>query len=449
MTEANATAARRETLLPQQDAPLAEPEPRRLLTRFLGYLTADSLNYLLGFAIYGWLIRLLSNTEYGHLSVATSVYQVLMMLAALGLDLVGPRLIQDAGGDSSELARLGQRARMKVVFAVCLPITLLVAFVYWHRGQGDVAGIILAGFSMVVARALDVSYLAVALGTPGALAKTRALGLGLYLVVLFAASPVVARFVWIVPILNAVGVTIGRVQLMRLLRSHAGERIRQTRQTVTERTIALRGAKAGLGQLLLFALQSLDVVLLSRFAPAEAVGQYSMVSRLYLFATAVLAALLNAYVPELVAVATRRMSLSRLFRRFLLVSTALGVAGALLFWLLAPRLCELLGHRHLPVVLRVAPVYALIFLVIAIGNPFLSFLPSLHRSTSYTVGIAGALLLLLGLDLQLMPRYGAIGAAWGQLAATVFLALFMAGSYLHYLRSLPNEIATANAEARA
>jgi hypothetical protein len=34
---------------------------------------------------------------------------------------------------------------------------------------------------MVFARALDVTYLAADLGAPGALARTRALGLGLYL----------------------------------------------------------------------------------------------------------------------------------------------------------------------------------------------------------------------------------------------------------------------------
>lgn len=55
--------------------------------RFFGYLSADGLNYALGFLIYGWLVRVLTNQQYGQLSVATSLYQALMMVAALGLDL--------------------------------------------------------------------------------------------------------------------------------------------------------------------------------------------------------------------------------------------------------------------------------------------------------------------------------------------------------------------------
>ena len=78
MSHAAATVDR--VVDPGLDTPVVAPS--NLLRRFLGYLTADSLNYLLGFAIYGWLVRLLSDRQYGHLSVATSVYQVLMMVAA-------------------------------------------------------------------------------------------------------------------------------------------------------------------------------------------------------------------------------------------------------------------------------------------------------------------------------------------------------------------------------
>ena len=54
------------------------------------------------------------------------------------------------------------------------------------------------------------------------------------------------------------------------------------------------------------------------------------------------------------------------------------------------------------------------------------------------MGIACALFLLIGLDIYLMPRYSATGAAIGQLGATAFLGVFMAASYMHYLRTLAN-----------
>lgn len=407
-----------------------------LWAQFFGYLTADGLNYLLGFAIYGWLIRLLSDRQYGYLSVATSIYQVLMMVTALGLDLIGPRLITDAGGNASEFARRGMRIRLALAFFICGPISAVLAVIYWRRGQVDVATVVLAGFAMVLARALDVTYLAVALGAPGALARTRALGLGIFLVTLFACKLTIPRYVWIVPILNAAGITIGRFMLMRTLTKRASERIAPAGLALPTLYILKQGAKAGSGQLLMFVLQGMDVVLLARFVSAESVGQYAMVSRLYLFGTAVLACLLNTYMANLIAVAQDVDSLSKLFRKFFLSSTCIGVLGCAVFWLAAPLTCEVLAHRRLPIVHSLAPLFAVLFLIMAICNPFLSFLPSLHRGSTYLTGISLGTILLGGVDLVLMPRLGSIGAALGQLIATAFLAVFMANAYSKYVRDL-------------
>ncbi|MGH9615362.1 MAG: lipopolysaccharide biosynthesis protein [Acidobacteriaceae bacterium] len=405
-------------------------------TQFFGYLTADGLNYLLGFAIYGWLIRILSDRQYGYLSVATSIYQVLMMVTALGLDLIGPRLITDAGGNASHLAQRGRNIRLATALLVCGPVTVIVAALYWRHGQFEVATVVIAGFAMVLARAFDVTYLAVALGAPGALARTRALGLGLFLATLFACKRIVPSYVWIVPLINAAGVTIGRCQLMRMLRKTAIGRVVAPGLPTPTKYIVKQGAKAGSGQLLLFIFQGMDIVLLAKYVSAESLGQYAMVSKLYLFGTAVLACLLNTYMPSLINVAHDAEAFGRLFRKFVTTSLWIGVAGAGVFWLAAPFTCELLGHRHLPVVHRISPLFALLFLIMAICNPFLSFLPSLHRSGTYLVGICAGTVVLVAGDLILMPRLGPSGAAIGQLIATSFLALFMARTYWIYVRDL-------------
>ncbi len=64
-------------------------------------------------------------------------------------------------------------------------------------------------------------------------------------------------------------------------------------------------------------------------------------------------------------------------------------------------------------------------------------LPALHRGTEYVIGIAFGVALLLGLDLVLMPRYGVLGAAYGQAMATAYLATFSGLVYLRHIRSLP------------
>ena len=412
----------------------AAPNVSALGARFLGYLSADGLNYALGFLIYGWLVRVLTNQQYGQLSVATSVYQALMMMAALGLDLTGPHFLAAAGGDPMDFARQAQRRRLAIAVLVCGPLQVGGALIAWHRGQTLLATVILASFSMVLARALDLTYLAVALRLPAPLAKTRALGLSAYLLMLIVCTPLVRQHLWLVPLLNAVGVTLGRVQLARLLRRHSP----RSRHSLKIRSwqIVAQGIKAGGGQLLLLVMQTGDVVLLVRYVSTDAVGQYAMISRLYLLGTAVLGAMLNTFLPEIVKVSQHASKLHEQFRIFLFANLILGLTGWACFYGLGARLSELLAHRALPTVHAITPVFAVVFLLMAVANPFLSMLPTLHRGTEYMTGIASALVLLLGLDLVLMPRYGVVGAAYAQAVATACLAIFSSVVYLRHVRVL-------------
>jgi O-antigen/teichoic acid export membrane protein len=412
----------------------AAPDVPALGARFFGYLSADGLNYALGFVIYGWLVRVLTNQQYGQLSVATSVYQALMMVAALGLDLTGPRLLALSGGDPMDFARKAQNLRLAVAALVCGPLLLGGALFAWHRGQPLLATVMLASFAMVLARALDLTYLAVALRLPAPLAKTRALGLLAYLLMLIVCTPLVRQHLWAVPLLNAVGVTLGRLRLARLLRRQS-PRSRHSLQ-VRSWEIVSQGIKAGGGQLLLLVMQTGDVVLLVRYVSADAVGQYAMISRLYLLGTAVLGAMLNTFLPEIVKVSQHASKLHAQFRIFVFANLLLGVAGWAGFYALGARLSELLAHRALPAVHIIAPIFALVFLLMAVANPFLSMLPTLHRGTEYMTGIAAAVVLLLGLDLTLMPRYGVAGAAYAQAVVTAGLAIFSGVVYLRHVREL-------------
>jgi O-antigen/teichoic acid export membrane protein len=408
---------------------------RVLGARFLGYTSADGLSYALGFVIYALLIRVLTNRQYGELSIATTLYQALMMVTALGLDLTGPKLIAEFGGDPIDFARKAQRLRIGFAFALCAPLQFAFAFMAWHKGRGLLAGIIVASFAMVLARAWDLTYVAVAAGLPGPVAKTRALGLGVYLVVLALCIPIIRTQLWLVPVLNAFGVTLGRLQLGRILRRRCPE-VHKNRIFVNWEVLKV-GLRASTGQLALLLMQTGDVLLLSRYVSTDVVGQYAMVSRLYLLGTAVLTAMLNTFLPEIVHVAHDAKGLKQQYRIYVAASLVLAITGWALFHFVAARLCETLAHRVLPTVNRITPTFALVFLLLAVANPFLSMLPSLHRSTEYVIGVTSAVALLFGLDLVLMPRYGAVGAARGQAIAMSFLALYSCFICLLHIRSLP------------
>ena len=419
------------------------PRTGVLAARFFGYLSADGLNYALSFIIYALLVRVLTNRQYGELSIATTLYQALMMVSALGLDLTGPKLIAEFGGNPIDFARQAQRLRIKIALLFCAPLQFAFAWMAWHEGRGLLAGIIVASFAMVFARALDLTYVAVAAGLPGPVAKTRAVGLTVYLVILALCIPIIRNHLWLVPVFNALGVTLGRLQLGRILRLRYPDGHPQ--RSFAGWNIIKVGLRASGGHLLLLIMQTGDVILLARYVSTDVVGQYAMVSRLYLLGTAALAALLNTFLPEIVRVAHSASSLRHQFRAYVVANLVLAAAGWAFFHFVAARLCETLAHRTLPIVYSITPTFALVFLLLALANPFLSMLPSLHRSTEYVIGVAAALVLLLALDLVLMPRYGAIGAARGQAIAMAFLALYSCVICLMHIRGLPDLVADATA----
>jgi O-antigen/teichoic acid export membrane protein len=434
-----ATAAEKKSLPPHSQATIPV-----LARRFLGYLSADGLTYLLGFIIYGWLVRVLSNQQYGKLSIATTVYQTLMMVAALGLDLTGAALIKESGSDCIEFARRAQNLRLIVALVVCAPLQAGAALVAWKHQDTLLATLILASFSMVLARAFDLTYLAVALRVPAPLAKTRALGLAIYLALLFLCTPIVRQHLWLVPILNAIGVTIGRVELGRLLRRHAI--LSGNLRSIRFSHLLAEGVKAGGGQLLLLILQTGDIILLARYVNADVLGQYAIVSRLYVLGLAVLGAMFNTFLPEIVHVADQIERLNAVFLKSVGANLALGVmGGAAFYWLSAP-LSEFLGHRSLKSVHAISPVFALVFLLMAITNPFLSTLPSLRRGREYLICVASGLLVLAAVDLTFIPRHGAIAAAWGQTVATAYLGLFSMIVFFRHARLLRSATGKAAVE---
>ncbi|PYT54590.1 MAG: hypothetical protein DMG43_05680 [Acidobacteria bacterium] len=396
-----------------------------LLKRLAGYLSGDSLNYLLGFAIYAWLVRSLSNEQYGYLSVATSIYQPLLVVVALGLDLIGPRVLAEHPGNLAYVVGRVQALRVKFAILICLPVLVVIAFGYLHTGQPQVAVVLTAGFCMVLARAFDVGYVAIALAKPKPLVYSRALGLLAYLVVLLALRGIIARYIWAIPVLNAAGVMAGRLLLMRWVRLQAFGPVLGPSQPcrLISWPLFLSGARTGIGQLILFSSQTLDVVLLNRYVDPGAVGQYAMVSRLYIFGTAVLACVLNAFIPELIASVSHRRFWHRQYK-FLTTSAGVGLLGALAFYFFAARLAEFLGGRPLHLLHLITPVYALVFLAMSIANPFISLLPSLQLETEYLMGVLLGGLAVFGSDLLLIPRFGVAGAAWGQLLGTVVLAAY-------------------------
>ena len=266
--------------------------------------TGDSLSYALGFLIYAWLIRILTYSQYADLSIATSIYQVLMMVAAIGVDLIGPGLLSDHPSHIWTLVGKFETIRISVALAVCLPIIAILAAWYWRQGRSEVAILVLASFAMVLSRVINISYVAIACGMPVSLAKSRVLGMGTFLVLLLGFANVSKAHLWMIPVLNAAGVAVGRVFLKRRLRTALPKRKSPVAIPLRTRHILGVGARSGLGQLIMLGFQTLDIIYLGFYVKPGDLGQYAMIARLYILGTAALTAVFNAFVRSSLTIAT-------------------------------------------------------------------------------------------------------------------------------------------------
>src|SRR5262249_8135115 len=185
------------------------------------------------------------------------------------------------------------------------------------------AELMLASFAMVFARALDLSYVAVAYGLPRHLAKSRLLGLGLYLLALIVAAPLIGRYLWLVPVWNAARVTIRRIQLKRWLHLHLSLRTGIQPPLTWSASVLKAGLKASAGQLILLSSQNLDVVYLAHYAPAAVVGQYAMISRLCVLGSAVLASIFFAFMPDMLRTSASPADFRKTFKRYSVASAIL------------------------------------------------------------------------------------------------------------------------------
>jgi O-antigen/teichoic acid export membrane protein len=429
------TVARPQVSAGQPCAARLNTHPLNLWTicrRFLGYLTGDSLNYALGFLIYAWLIRILSNSQYAQLSIATSLYQTLMMVTAIGIDFIGPSAIRDHFSEAQPLIGQFERTRVGVAFIICLPILSAIAIWYWRQGRYDTAVLIFASFAMVIARAIDLSYVAITYGLPGMLAKSRVLGLAVYLVILLALAGPASRHLWLIPVVNAAGVAIGRMVLKHQLRHKTPQGSARAISPIPTRRILIAGCRSGLGQLIMLGFQTLDIMYLSRYLSASYVGQYAMVERLYIFGTAALTSVFNAFIPNLISGSDPRRGIKWCLR----FSAVVGAIGFVGLAFCGPQAAEFMAGRRLPQVHEVAPWFGAAFFLLAIATPIYGVLAVLRREQEYMVAMLVGAVAMASIDVLLVPRYGLLGGALGQVSAS-FAVLCVSGVFV-WRKALPS-----------
>ncbi len=390
-------------------AELPAPTPVRT-ARSIVLLTAAEVAGKLGtLAMVIGAARMLPLADFGVFSVALGLGALAAVLPSWGLDTV---LIQRGARDPATLAGLlGTLLVLRSVVG-----TVLVAGLATGAALlGTPAGVTVAAGAVVVAALVETAtdaYRSVAVARE---ATGTVAGVQLAQRTATAALTLLALAVWgnllalglaylVGTLLGTVGMAVGAARL--------GVRPgwRQVRRRPTGRLLRTSWP-AGVHAVGSMALFRIDAVLLAALAGAATAGTYAAAYRLLETVLFVSWTVSRAVFPAMAA-ATDPRRVRRVAEAGLVVLTTVFLPYAVLLWCRGPELLRLLygpdlARQSAPALFWLAPA-ALLFgagylagLVVVAGGP----------SPRLLGGSLGALAVNVGLNLLLIPRYGAVGAA--------------------------------------
>jgi len=198
---------------------------------------------------------------------------------------------------------------------------------------------------------------------------------------------------------------------------------------------ALRGLRSGFNLFFFRAVISLytsaNAFILGLFVPAQQVGYYAGAERLTKALLALVEPLNRVFMPRFSYLLSHfPQDAERLFRRNTLLMGFLGTLGMVAVWAFSPLAVTLLlgpGYEGAVPLMR---VLALLLLPIALSNLWgiqWMLAHRLDRPFNFIILLAGVLNLVLAL--LLVPRFGALGMAWG----LVLVECWVTGAILVYL----------------
>jgi O-antigen/teichoic acid export membrane protein len=196
-------------------------------------------------------------------------------------------------------------------------------------------------------------------------------------------------------------------------------------------TTILREARAyGLwvyvGRVLSTGTYNMDTLMLAAFTDARTVGYYVLAGTIAYASGLPVMGMATTLFPRM----TRQ---SRLERRWIWAAWAIGVVAALLAWTLAtPFLKLVFSERYVAAAALIAPL-ALAQMVRGVTMVYNSFLSAQARGKELRNASAVLTISNLVLNFMLIPRFGALGAAW---ASFIALVLNLAAHVAYYRRAV-------------
>jgi O-antigen/teichoic acid export membrane protein len=399
---------------PLEAAPLTPSRDRAFHDVLVQVLTRVA-NLALGIVVTALVVRTLGDTDYGRWITLLTTFQLVGFFTSLGLESVAMR--ESAADPRHAEDWVGALVVTRLALTLPVMVVGLGVLMLIHESHAMlVAGIILlvefpfgVGSSLAVVHQLRLDN-----RLPMVVLTVNSVLWGAAVLVIWIAGGGLVALALAMTLVTTITAMMQAYAAFRLLRF----RLRPSRRAITQ--LVRIGAPLGLAGLLVNAYARIDQVIVFQQAGAQAAGYYGAVYRVLEQSHFIPVSVLTTLAPIITALfvtdRARMLRIVTLAAEFL----AIGALGALAFAAVAkvPLMRLFFGEEFVPAA-DALPVLGGAFVFICFGylsGTLLLVLGIAHRQV--IVGLAG-LVVNVGGNLLLVPRYGFMAAAWMTLATEV------------------------------
>lgn len=406
----------------------ARPHVQRVVTN-TGWLLGDRIfRMAVGLLVGIWVARYLGAAQFGLIAYATAIVTLATPLATLGLDNIVVRDLVRRQHDPG--LTLGTCVLLQLAGSVAA-MAVAVAVVSALRPSDTLARVAVAVLALgVLFKATDaVKFWFESRVEAKHTVRAETVAVALFALVkvalVLAGAPLLA-FLWVVPAEAAIASALVVAAYLRqghTLRSWSYQRER-ARGLLRDGTPLVLSAMASV------VYMRIDQVMLGQMLGDHAVGIFSAASRISEMWYFVPMAIASSVFPAILAARQTDAALyHRHLQRLFSLMTVLAVATALPVSLFADRIVTLLyGHGFAGAApILVVHVWTGLFVFHGVAGSRWFLAENLQRMMFYRT-LAGCLV-NVALNLVLIPRFGALGAAWASVAAQAVAALLMNALY--------------------
>ncbi|MFN2602131.1 MAG: glycosyltransferase [Gemmatimonadaceae bacterium] len=398
--------------------------PQRPSRSFGGYAGGEAGSRVLAFIATVYIARRLGASAFGYLGFAAAIVAYFGRALSVGISEVGSREIARRPADAPSIAAGGTAVRIVVALLGVIAVVAISTVVPAPR----IGRIVLALSALsLVSIAIDTSWVYKGTGSARrvgvALLAGQAIAVALLLVLIRAPGDVVR-----VPLIQFVAdiVAAGYLAYPLINRGWLGAHLSEGfRLLKSSRLITV-------SRLLRTLVVSIDVVMLGFMTTSQQVGWYSAAYRVVFFVMAITYASHVAWLPAVTrAVAEKRTvdgEISGALRLSVLVTIPFVVGGIMI----APKLLStLFGDEYVPGATALRLLLVSLFFI-SLHGPSRNLFLAYDRLGLESWIMAVAVVVNVGLNIVLIPRYGLNGAALATLAADGVILLLCASAIMRF-----------------